>query len=65
MGHWTDVAIPTADRDWFIRENAVSLVRELEAKLKNRGKEIHRLHKMIRSLRLELRQVRDANQPEI
>jgi hypothetical protein len=46
---------PVDDREWFIRENAVSLVRERDEKIRRLREIVTRQSKMIRSLKSEVR----------
>ena len=43
------------DRKQFVRDNAVVLIKQKEAKIKRQAKIITRLHKVCKSLQTELR----------
>ena len=50
-----DPAVPTAERDEFIRENAVALVRTLEARIVRLRKRIVQLETSREALRKQLK----------
>ena len=52
-----------SDRDWFVVNNAVSLVRERDLKIERLREQVRRLEKARDSLKQELRRARKAKNP--
>ena len=57
--HSLDYA-PTDDREQFIRDNAVAIVRQLEAKSARQRRALTALNKTVANLRRELKRARGA-----
>jgi hypothetical protein len=57
--HWTAEPVPAADREQFLRDNAVSIVDARDARIDRLRREIRRLHRQAATLRQQLAKARE------
>ncbi len=57
--HYSQTTIPTEDREWFVRENAVAEVARLEDKIVRMRKAINSLISTAKGRRREIERLQD------